>query len=55
MRNVENITPVLLTSTKIEVAEPLCPEPLDSPLPFEPLSQAIPGDLGGEPIAAVAP
>jgi hypothetical protein len=52
MRNVENSTPVLLTSTKTEVAEPLCLEPLDSPLPVEPLPGTlvypnnIPGDLG---------
>jgi hypothetical protein len=52
MRNIENITPVLLTSAKTEVAEPLCLEPLDSPLPVEPLSDTVvhannnPGDLG---------
>jgi hypothetical protein len=52
MRNVENTTPVLLTSIKTEGAEPLCLEPLDSPLPVEPLSGTlvypnnISGDLG---------
>jgi hypothetical protein len=56
MRNVENITSAaLLTSAKIEHTEPPCIEPLDRPVPVELLSQAIPGDLGGSPIAAVAP
>ena len=60
MRNVENITPVLLSSAKIEDTEPLRIEPLDCPLPTEPLSRAslypdtIPGDLGGASVAAVA-
>jgi hypothetical protein len=62
VRNAGGIGPaVLLTSAKIEHTEPLCIEPLDCPLPVEPLSRAslypdnIPGDLGGDPVAAVAP
>jgi hypothetical protein len=62
VRNEGDIAPaVLLTFAKIEHTEPLCIEPLDCPLPVEPLSRAslypdnIPGDLGGDPIAAVAP
>ena len=43
---------VVLTSIKTEVAEPLCPEPLDTPLPVDSLSDTLvhpnnnPGDLG---------
>jgi len=43
---------VILTSIKTEVVEPLCPEPLDTPLPVESLSDTLvhpnnnPGDLG---------
>jgi hypothetical protein len=62
VRNAGDIAPaVLLASAKIELTEPLRIEPLDCPLPVEPLSRAslypdnIPGDLGGDPIAAVAP
>ena len=61
MRNVENITPVLLTSTKTKVAGPPCLGPLDSPLPVEPLSATsvypnnIPGGLGGDTTAFGAP
>jgi hypothetical protein len=40
-RNAGDLTPaVLLTSAKIEHTEPLCIEPLDCPLPVEPLSGA---------------
>ena len=61
MRNVENITPVLLISTKTEVGEPPCVEPIDSPLPFEALSATsvypnnIPGGLGGDTTVIGAP
>jgi hypothetical protein len=56
LRNAHDIAPaVVLASAKIEPTEPLCIEPAGSPLPVECLSQAIPGDLGGAPIAAVAP
>ena len=62
VRNAGDIAPaVLFASAKIEHTEPLRIEPLDCPLPVEPLSRAslypdnIPGDLGGDPIAAVAP
>ena len=43
---------VILTSIKTEVVEPLCPEPLDTPLLVESLSDTLvhpnnnPGDLG---------
>ena len=46
---------IVLASAEIDHPEPLRIEPLDCPLPVEPLSQAIPGDLGGAPITAVAP
>ena len=52
---------VILTSIKTEVVEPLCPEPLDTPLPVESLSDTLvhpnnnPGDLGGDTIAPGAP
>jgi hypothetical protein len=56
VRNADEIAQaVVLTSAKIEHTEPLRIEPLDCPLPVGPLSQAIPGDLGGAPIGAVAP
>ena len=62
VRNAGDIAPtVLLTFAKIEHTEPLCIEPLDCPLPVELVSRAslypdnIPGDIGGAPIAAVAP
>jgi hypothetical protein len=56
MRNAGEIAQaVVLTSAKIEHTEPLRIEPFDTPVPVEPVSQAIPGDLGGAPIAAVAP
>ena len=62
MRNAGDIVPaVILRSAKIEHTEALRIEPLDCPLPVEPLSRAsfypgnIAGDLGGDPIAAVAP
>ena len=62
VRNAGDIAPtVLLTFAKIEHTEPLCIEPLDCPLPVEPLSRTslypdnIPGDIGGAPIAAVSP
>jgi hypothetical protein len=50
---------VVLTSAEFDHTEPLRIEPLDCPLSVEPLSRAslypdnIPGDLGGDPIAAV--
>jgi hypothetical protein len=56
MRNAGEVAQaVVLTSAEIEHTEPLRIEPLDGPVPVELLSQAIPGDLGGSPIAAVAP
>jgi hypothetical protein len=54
-------TRIPLISAKIDHAEPLGIEPLTQPLPIEALSatsfhpNSIPGDLGSDPIAAVAP
>jgi hypothetical protein len=62
VRDTGSVTqPVLLTSTKTDHTEPLCIEPFNDPVPIEALSRAslypnnTPGDLGGAPVAAVAP
>ena len=61
-RTAPNITQAVpLISVKIDHAEPLGIEPLTQPFPIEALSatsfhpNSIPGDLGSDPIAAVAP
>jgi hypothetical protein len=46
---------VVLTSVEFGHIEQLRIEPPDGPVPLEPLSQAILGDLGGTPVAAVVP
>jgi hypothetical protein len=55
------VQPALLTSAQTDHTEPGCIEPPSDPIPIQALSGAslypnnTPGDLGGDPIAAVTP
>jgi hypothetical protein len=62
VRNTDDIAqPALLTSVQADHTEPVCIEPPIDPVPIQALSGTslypnnTPGDLGGAPIAAVAP